>query len=396
MEPSSFQQKTWRVALTALAVLVLMGTLALSVFLVGKLVVFLQVLLIPLSIAGILAYLLEPALNWLCRRGVARVFAVALIFLAILLVLISIFVWVAPAAYKQGSEFVQHFPQYANRTKELVNAGMTQLQRLEDIPFLRKASTENAPVDPFASYAVGMIDDVIKWLEQLSPAVAVAAGNLIKNSIGGVLGAVLVLLSLVLVPIFLFFFLVEGPSIASRWMNYLPMRASPFKNELVAVITEINEYLINFFRGQLIVSLIDGALIAVFLLLVGLDFALLIGLMVGVLAMIPYLGITICWIPAVLISVAQFGDLWHPFIVTIIFIVVNQVDSIFIAPYVVGDSVGLHPFTVILSVLVWSIVIGGFLGALLAIPLTATLKVLLTRYFWDHSRAGLKSSIRSP
>lgn len=384
MAPSTFQQKMWWAALTALAILILASTLALGVFLLGKLVIFLQVLLVPLSIAGIMAYLLGPVLEWFCQRGLSRLWAVAMIFLVIFLVLISIFVWVAPAAYKQGREFIQQFPQYVDRTKELANIGIAQLQRLEEISFLRKSQMVSE-VDPFAAYTSGMVDDSIKWLEQLVPAVAVAAANLIKNSVGGVVGTVALLLSLVLVPIFLFFFLVEGPSIGLRWMNYLPLRASPFKSEIVAVVTEINGYLINFFRGQLIVSLIDGALIGVLLLLLGLDFAILIGFMVGILAMIPYLGITICWIPAVLISIVQFGDPWHPLIVTAIFIIANQIDGMFIAPHIVGDSVGLHPFTVILSVVGWSIVIGGFLGALLAVPLTATLKVLFTRYLWDRA-----------
>ncbi len=393
MDPSIFQRKTWWAALTTLAVLILAGTLALSIFLLSKLVVYLQVLLIPLAMAGIMAYLLAPVMVWLCRCGISRVWAVMLIFLAILLVLVSIFVWVAPPAYRQGSEFVQQFPQYANRIKELINEGISQLQRLQELSFMHKSQAIEGSQDPFSAYASGVVNDIVVWLEQLLPIVVGAVGNFLKNSAGGVVGMVAVLLSLVLVPIFLFFFLVEGPAIGSRWMNYLPLRTSPLKSEIVAVLTQVNEYLINFFRGQLIVSLIDGALIGFFLLLMGLDFAVLIGLMVAILAMIPYIGITICWVPALIISIVQFGDPWHPLIVTVIFILANQLDSMFIAPRIVGDSVGLHPFTVIISVLGWSIVLGGFMGALLAVPLTATLKVLFARYIWDHSKNHAKSSL---
>jgi predicted PurR-regulated permease PerM len=73
--------------------------------------------------------------------------------------------------------------------------------------------------------------------------------------------------------------------------------------------------------------------------------------------------------------------------VTIIFITVNQLDGLFIAPKIVGESVGLHPLTVIISVLAWSLILGGLLGALLAVPLTASIKVLLKRYFWDRPAA---------
>jgi predicted PurR-regulated permease PerM len=117
---------------------------------------------------------------------------------------------------------------------------------------------------------------------------------------------------------------------------------------------------------------------------VRLEFSLLIGLMVGLLGLIPYLGMMICWIPAVVIAAAQFGDWWHPVLVTIIFLAANNIDGMIIAPKIVGESVGLHPLTVIISVLGWSLILGGLLGALLAVPLTATLKVLLKRYFWDR------------
>ena len=85
-----------------------------------------------------------------------------------------------------------------------------------------------------------------------------------------------------------------------------------------------------------------------------------------------------------LIATAQFGDWWHPMWVTVIFLACNQLEGIFLSPKIVGESVGLHPLTVIVSVLAWSVILGGLLGALLAVPLTATLKVLLKRYFWDR------------
>ena len=117
-------------------------------------------------------------------------------------------------------------------------------------------------------------------------------------------------------------------------------------------------------------------------MILGLDFALFIGLMICVLALIPYVGIILCWIPAVLIAALQWGDWMHPIIVTTIFIVVQQFEGWFIAPKIVGNSVGLHPLTVIVAVFGWSLLIGGLLGAIVAVPLTATIKVLLHRYVW--------------
>jgi predicted PurR-regulated permease PerM len=100
--------------------------------------------------------------------------------------------------------------------------------------------------------------------------------------------------------------------------------------------------------------------------------------------MIPYIGIILCWIPAVLIAAGQYGDWNHPLLVTGVFIVVQNLEAIFIAPRIVGNSVGLHPMTVIVSIFVWGLLIGGLLGPILAVPLTATLKVLLARYVWGR------------
>ena len=221
-------------------------------------------------------------------------------------------------------------------------------------------------------------------LERQLPAWSEKLWNILKKSIGGFLGVTGFLLSLVMVPIYLFFFLKERPSIEKRWKEYLPLRASPLKDEVAEVLTQINRYIIAYFRGQLLVCLVDGLLIGGALTMIGLNFAPLIGILVVVLTMIPYIGIVVCWVPAVLIAAFQWGDWWHPFWVTVIFIVIQNLEGMVYAPRIVGKSVGLHPMTVIVSIFVWGLLIGGLLGPLLAVPLTATVKVLLARYVWGR------------
>ncbi|HEX8899145.1 MAG TPA: AI-2E family transporter, partial [Chthoniobacterales bacterium] len=216
------------------------------------------------------------------------------------------------------------------------------------------------------------------------PYIAEKIWTLLKQSIGGFLGITGFLLSLVMVPIYLFFLLKESPAIEKRWREYLPLRNSPLKNEVAAVLEQINKYIIAYFRGQLLVCLIDGTLIGTALYFAGLNFAPLIGVLVVILTMIPYVGIILCWIPAVLIAAGQWGDWIHPLIVTGVFVVVQNLEAIFVAPRIVGNSVGLHPMTVIVSIFVWGLLIGGLLGPILAVPLTATIKVLLARYVWGR------------
>src|SRR5437899_6423451 len=130
--------------------------------------------------------------------------------------------------------------------------------------------------------------------------------------------------------------------------------------------------------------LIDGSLICSILTIFGLNFAPLIGLLVVILTMIPYIGIIVCWVPAVLIAAFQWGDWTHPLIVTGAFILIQNLEGMFYAPRIIGNSVGLHPMTVIVSIFVWGLLIGGLLGPILAVPLTATIKVLLARYVWGE------------
>jgi len=385
MPPTLFQRKMLWAAITALSFVAIAAVIVLVGILVIEGLGYLRPVLLPLAIAGILAYLLEPAVRWLEGRKLSRTMAVAVVFLAIIGVGAGILLWVVPSAWHQGEVFATNLPTYSTRAQALVTQTIERIQKFSEIPLLKHVENPDAAVDPVSAYVAKMAADGVIWLQDKTPSIAASTGRFLQRSAGSFLGAFGILLSLILVPLFLFFFLKDSRSISENWSNYLPLRASPLKNEIVSLLSEINRYLISFFRGQLIVSMIDGVLIGFCLMVfIRLDFALLIGLMVCVLGLIPYAGMMICWIPAVLLATAQFGDWWNPMWVTVIFLACNQLEGIFLSPKIVGESVGLHPLTVIISVLVWSVILGGLLGALLAVPLTATLKVLLKRYFWDR------------
>ncbi len=197
---------------------------------------------------------------------------------------------------------------------------------------------------------------------------------------------------MIMVPIYLFFFLKDSASIRTHWHDYVPLKASRFKTSLVDTLQEINGYLISFFRGQVLVAAIDGILVGIALTIFGLPYGLLIGVFMAILGVIPYIGNILCLIPACIIAylhaqgTAPFGMSPWAYVgcVVGIFVVVQQINSLVTAPKIVGDSVGLHPLTVIFSMLFWSLVLGGFVGALLAVPLTAAVKVLFRRFIWER------------
>ena len=411
-------------ALTALFVVLLIVIAGAVVYLGANLVSFLQPILIPVAIAAILAYLLDPLVTELCRRKMGRGMAIAVIFTSVFIALVGLFWWVVPTISLQSANFARELPGYTQKARDRIVDLIVQYNRVVGgtagrgksassglVNFLLgtppphapsstpaaaptpSPQTTESPVEAISAAPAKIssaerqqleakADKVIPNLERYLPTLADKIWNIIKKSIGGFLGVTGFLLSLIMVPIYLFFLLKERPRIEKRWKDYLPLRASPLKDEIAAAISEINSYVIAYFRGQLLVCLVDGTLIGSILTLLGLNFAPLIGLLVVILTMIPYVGIIVCWVPAVLIAAFQWGDWTHPLIVTIIFIVVQNLEGMFYAPRIVGKSVGLHPMTVIVSIFVWGLLIGGLLGPILAVPLTATIKVLLTRYVW--------------
>lgn len=411
-------------ALSAFFVVLIIVIAGVVVYVGANLISFLQPILIPVAIAIILAYLLDPLVTELCRRGLSRLWAIIIIFLSAFFALVGLFWWVVPTISMQSANFAKELPSYTQTARDRIvdlvvrynrvlggttgtrsksaTSGLVNL--LLGTPPPKSAPTPSptptaspaeviesiAPAPPKLSSAERQkveadVEKIIVYVQHQLPAWSEKVWNITKKSIGGFLGVAGFLLSLVMVPIYLFFLLNERPRIQKRWKDYLPLRASPLKDEIAAALSEINDYVIAYFRGQLLVCLVDGTLIGSTLTLLGLNFAPLIGLFVVILTMIPYIGIIICWVPAVLIAAFQWGDWTHPIIVTAIFIVIQNLEGMFYAPKIVGQSVGLHPMTVIVSIFVWGLLIGGLLGPILAVPLTATIKVLLTRYVWGPS-----------
>src|SRR4051812_49235047 len=410
--PTPWQRKTMWAALTAIFIVVLITIGCSVVWIVANVVSFIQPILIPVAIAVILAYLLDPLVTKMCEKGLGRTKAVVALFAFAFLSIGVLVAWLAPVVSMQATNVGRELPQYTQKARDTIVDLIFKYDHAFSSPSAKRekissptASLMNwlfpaptparkatpapipdatapppvviAPADtPVPREEIGPTPDKIStadrqriqaWvqrqmpnLERQLPYISEKIWALVKQSIGGFLGVTGFLLSLVMVPIYLFFLLKESPAIEKRWREYLPLRNSPLKTEVAAVLDQINKYIIAYFRGQLLVCLIDGTLIGTALYCTGLNFAPLIGLLVVVLTMIPYVGIILCWIPAVLIAAGQYGDWTHPIIVTLVFLVVQNLEAIFIAPRIVGNSVGLHPMTVIVSIFVWGLLIGGF------------------------------------
>ena len=423
--PTPWQRKTMWAALTACFVVVLIVVVGAAIWAAASLISFLQPILIPVAIAVILTYLLDPLVTRMSRGTLTRTKAVALVFAIAFFALGGLAAWLVPTISVQSANFARQVPAYTQRARDYMvdliyrfdqsfglfggGHGKAASKNLTNwligpagspSPRAQPSATPgtSAEASPIATEVIApsqpklttaerqriqtYVEKQMPKVEEALPTLLEKLWDILKKSIGGFLGITGFLLSLILVPIYLFFLLNEKPRIQRRWREYLPLRASPLKDEVADLLSDINRYVTAYFRGQLLVCLVDGILIGTTLTIFGLNFAPVIGAMVVVLTMIPYIGIIICWVPAVLIAAFQWGDWTHPMIVTAIFILVQNLEGIFYAPRIVGNYVGLHPMTVIVSIFVWGLIIGGVIGPLLAVPLTATMKVLLARYVW--------------
>jgi predicted PurR-regulated permease PerM len=438
--PTAWQRKMMWTALTAFCVVLLIVVVGTVIWASANIISFLQPILIPVAIAVILTYLLDPLVTKMSRGTLGRTKAVALLFAIAFFALGGLAAWLIPTISIQSANFARQVPAYTERARDYIvdliyrfdqtfgflgggrgksastsltnwligpapsasphaqpTASPTPTKTFGPAP----AAETIAPSPPKLTTAErqriqAYVEKQMPNLQQALPTLVEKFWDILKKSIGGFLGVTGFLLSLILVPIYLFFLLNEKPRIQAHWREYLPLRASPLRDEVAELLSEINRYVTAYFRGQLLVCLVDGILIGTALTLLGLNFAAVIGALVVVLTMVPYIGIIICWVPAVLIAAFQWGDWAHPIWVTVIFILIQNLEGIFYAPRIVGNYVGLHPMTVIVSIFVWGLIIGGVIGPLLAVPLTATVKVLLGRYVWGRRlREKIEGSVIS-
>ena len=203
----------------------------------------------------------------------------------------------------------------------------------------------------------------------------------------GKIGSLLeIMIGLVLVPVYAFYFLLEKRGIKSHWKEYLPIRNSHAKDELIFVLDAVNQYLIAFFRSQVLVALCNGILYAIGFYIIGLDYALLLGFFAVLLTIVPFIGAIVVCIIALFAAVMQQGDWSHPAMVLVVVVVVQSIESFLISPKIMGNRIGLHPMIIIVAVIAGTTIFGGFIGGIVAIPLAATLRVVMFRYVWKKRK----------
>jgi predicted PurR-regulated permease PerM len=407
--PSERQARLLWLALSAVAMAVLVGLLVALIWGLGRVLHVLAPVLWPLAVAAVLACLLDPVVDWLEHRGLRRTRAILCVFGLALALIALLFASVVPQVINETRQLGARIPEYVRRMADQSEAWINNpppivrqfLQRDEGAGLPPPSATSRAaglstnhatqaPTEPIQGPPIPLwkkldpkaVDAAVAWVKDALP----KAGAWLFGQVGRVASWFGVLAGLALIPVYTFYLLLERRRIESRWTDYLPVADSGFKDETVFVIQSINSYLVAFFRGQVLVAICDGILYATGFLIIGLPYAVLIGVVATFLTMIPYLGAIVTCVTALFIALVQFGGWVHPLLVLVVFAIVQTLEGLVISPKIMGDRVGLHPLTIIIAVMTGTTLLGGLLGGVLAIPLTAVLRVLLSRYIWKKNK----------
>ena len=379
--PTEKQAKFLWTSITALAVGILLTLIAALLLGVAWVANTLSSVLIPLAIAGIVAYLLDPLVDWFHKkRGMQRQSAIILVFTIALMLVGGLVASIVPALIGQATKLTTEFPKKAKVFQQKVS----NLESPDTSNSSTNASPDTVWFETSKEWAksVGLTNE--KAREITVSAVSKISAWLLEQlkKVTSLFGF---LAGLALVPVYVFYFLLEKRSIKRNWTDYLPVRESKVKDEIVFVLHSINDCMIVFFRSQVLVAMCVGTLLTVGFLALGLDYAILLGVMAGLLGIIPYLGVALSIIPAFILSMVQFvpdGDWLKPILILVWFAAVQAMEGFFISPKIIGDRVGLHPLTIIIAIMIGTTLLGGIVGGVLAIPLTAVLRTLMFRYVW--------------
>lgn len=330
----------------------MVGLAFLGVFLIGMF----SGVLWPLITAGIMALVLMPLVILLERKmRFSRLAAVISIFGGFLLALTGLGVTIVPPAISQLLDFISFIPALWERAVAYGEQNYPQwvetAQRYLAMPKVK------AVVDKLSEQADGLFTHAIPSLK--------AAGSGVIHLFG-------LLTSLAVIPIYLFFFLLSSGDPTKNLGDHLNFLKPGLRADIVFLVREFVAIIVSFFRGQLIIGLIMGVLLALGFTVIGLKFGLFIGLMLGILNIVPYLGTIIGLGVALPLAFLQpEGGFQLVLLVLAVFIVVQNIEGWYLTPKIMGDRTGLHPVTIIFSIFFWGTALGGILGMILAIPLTA-------------------------
>ncbi len=332
-----------------LLVIIILGTLG-SVALFGS-------FLGPVFAAVVIAFLLQGVVNKFSKLGFSRTISVYVTFLLFLCTFITILVVVLPLAGKQMSLLVSEFPNVASRVRDI----------LSDLP------------QQFGDYVTQ------EQLEVIMLSASEKIGSLVEQvfafSISGLPSILAVGVYVLLVPVLVFFLLVDKDTLLNRFSKALPDK----KDVLLKIWHEMDFQLANYIRGKAIEILIVGLVSYVAFSMFKLNYAALLAIAVGLSVLIPYIGALVVTIPVVLVGLLQWGYSPELFWLVVCYLAIQFLDGNILVPILFAEVVDLHPVMIVTAVLFFG-GIWGFWGVFFAIPLATLIRAILNA--WPIKQIG--------
>ncbi len=327
--------------------------IAIGILLVA-LFVLLGPVLAPFVAAAMIGYVLNPGVDWLTERRIPRVTAVMLIIIATFILIIALLLIVVPILRAEIPLLQQRLPSLLDKIDAILGPWLAQLGM--------KVQLDSAGVKQM------LAEKLAAGSAELGPAF------LSSLKVGGmaVMGWIA---TIVLVPVVLFYLLLDWHAMLARLALMVPRR---WISLVTSMAVEADSLLAQYLRGQLLVMLVLATYYSVALAIAGFDVALPVGLLTGLLVFIPYIGFGIGLLLAVVAAILQFDGLQGLIAIAIIYGCGQVIEGFYLTPRLVGERIGLHPLAVIFALLAFGQLF-GFVGILLALPASAILSVIVKR-----------------
>lgn len=328
-------------------------------FIFNPLNVFMKTVVLPVVLALILYYLLRPVLRLLERFKIPRIWGILIIFLGGIGLLTLLSVLVFPFLRGEFQNLIEEFPEYFMRLLNNIDQFLRNSifgDYYRDSNFNIEALIATLPTgiaDTLQATVTGIITRVTSWISTITG----------------------VILSIVIVPFILFYLLKDGDKLPGYFLKLLPPR---FRDDTREVLRDADKQLGAYIQGQLIVAFCIGVMVYIGFLIIGMDYALLLGALAMVTSIVPYIGPAIAITPAAIIALVT-----SPFMLVklaIVWTVVQLVEGNLISPQVMGKTMYIHPVTIIF-VLLTAGSLFGVVGVILGIPMYALLRVIVSHLY---------------
>ena len=307
----------------------------------------------PVLVAVIIAFLMQGVVQWLNDRGLPHLLSVSIAVIFFIGFMVATLVFLIPVVWEQFTRFFNELPDMLLQGRQLL------LLLPEQYPSLVT------------------VEQVEQLMRHASNELAVIGQNILSFSLANLPVLFIILIYFVMVPLLLFFFLKDGRSMLA-WASSLLPRERPVMKQ---VWVEMNQQIANYVRGKVAEILIVAIFSYISFSILGLNFALLLALAVGLSVVIPYIGAVVVTIPVLLIGFFQWGFGYDLLYLTIVYLVIQGIDGNVLVPVLFSEAVKLHPVAIILAVLVFG-GLWGFWGIFFAIPLATLVKAITNA--WPH------------